>query len=225
MLKTIAVDQWRLLTFRQPSSAIATHWRAYLVFGLVCTWLAGIGRYWDNPRAHLIQYLGLGSVIYACCLAVVLWLLIAPLRPNRWSFRNVLIFVSFTSLPSLLYAIPVERFMTMGNAQSANAWFLTVVAVWRVALLWVFLRRFAQLPTDTALIATLLPLTLILVSLTTLNLEHVVFAFMSGIEPETVSSSDMAYGTVVVLSMFSLMASPFLLIFYALKVYIAQKSA
>jgi hypothetical protein len=37
--------------------------RLYLAIGLVAACLAGIGRYWDNPRAHLWQHLGMGSVI------------------------------------------------------------------------------------------------------------------------------------------------------------------
>lgn len=221
MLKTVIADQWRLLTFRQPSAAIATHWRAYLVFGLACTWLAGVGRYWDNPRAHLIQHLGLGSVIYAVCLALVLWLLIWPLRPKRWSYRNVLIFVCMTALPALLYAIPVERFMSMENAQTANLLFLAVVALWRVVLLQVFLRRVAELPKSVAVIATVLPLALIVVSLTALNLEHVVFAFMSGMEPEQISANDSAYVVVFLLSSLSILLSPLLLIVYSVQAYVS----
>jgi hypothetical protein len=47
----------------------------YLGFGLVCTWLAGIGRYWDNPRAELWQWLGFGSLVYVFILAGLLWLI------------------------------------------------------------------------------------------------------------------------------------------------------
>ena len=36
----------------------------YLSFGVLSAWVVGIGRYWDNPRADLWQYLGLGSVAY-----------------------------------------------------------------------------------------------------------------------------------------------------------------
>lgn len=53
MLPQIIADELRLLTFRRPSAAMHTEWQAFLLFGLAFTWLAGIGRYWDNPKAHL----------------------------------------------------------------------------------------------------------------------------------------------------------------------------
>jgi len=85
---TVATDAMRVLTFRVPSAAIATDWRRYLAFGLVCTWLAGVGRYWDSPRAELWQHLGLGSVAYVFVLATIIWVLLMPLRPARWSCNS-----------------------------------------------------------------------------------------------------------------------------------------
>ena len=41
---TLIVDESCLLTFRRPSAAVAVHWKHYLAFGLVFTWLAGHGR-------------------------------------------------------------------------------------------------------------------------------------------------------------------------------------
>lgn len=193
---------------------VRSHADAYLGFGLAMTWLAGIGRYWDNPRAELWQHAGLGSVAYVFSLALVLWLLILPLRPRRWAYRNVLLFVCLTSPPALLYAIPVERFMSGEAALAANAWFLGIVASWRVALLLVFLKRDAGLRAWEAVVACLLPLALIVVSLALLNLEHVVFNLMSGIRAEDQSANDAAYGVVVLLSLFSFVASPILAIAY-----------
>jgi hypothetical protein len=178
------------------------------------TWLAGIGRYWDNPRAELWQIAGLGSLAYVFSLALVLWLLILPLRARRWSYRNVLLFVCLTSPPALLYAIPVERFMSGEAALAANAWFLGIVASWRVALLLVFLKRDAGLRAWEAIVACLLPLALIVVSLALLNLEHVVFNLMSGIRAEDRSVNDAAYLVVLTLSYFSFLASPLLAIAY-----------
>ncbi|MFV0680101.1 hypothetical protein [Ottowia sp.] len=219
---TVACDAWRVLTFRSPSPAIGAHWRAYLAFGLGITWLAGVGRYWDNPRALLWQHLGLGSVVYVFCLALVLWVLLAPLKPQRWSYRNVLIFITLTSPPAVFYAIPVERFMPLPEAQAANAWFLAVVALWRVALLFWFLRRLAGLSWGAVVVATLLPLTLIVVTLTVLNLEHVVFSIMAGIQPEQRSANDLSYGIVVLLAYFSIFAAPVFGGFYAWLVYRAR---
>ncbi|MBD8524320.1 hypothetical protein [Pseudomarimonas arenosa] len=221
MLKQVILDNVRVLTFQSPSAAIRTHWPSYLAFGLLMTWLAGIGRYWDNPRAELWQYLGLGSVAYVLLLACLLWAVIYPLRPPRWSFRSMLIFLTLCSPPALLYAIPVERFMSLSAAQSANAWFLAVVASWRVALLALFLRRGAGLSFGASVVGCLLPIVLIIVALSALNLEHVVFSLMSGIAPEQRSSADLSYGIVVMLSALSLLAAPFLLFAYAVLAYLA----
>ena len=207
-------DVARLLTFRRMGPGVRAHADAYLGFGLAMTWLAGIGRYWDNPRAELWQLAGLGSVAYVYSLALVLWLLILPLRARRWSYRNVLLFVCLTSPPALLYAIPVERFMSGEAALAANAWFLGLVASWRVALLLVFLKRDAGLRMWEAIVACLLPLALSVVALALLNLEHVVFNLMSGIRAEDRSVNDAAYLVVVTLSYFSFLASPLLAIAY-----------
>ncbi len=207
-------DVGRLLSFRPMGPGVRSHADAYLAFGLGMTWLAGIGRYWDNPRAELWQLAGLGSVAYVFSLALLLWLLILPLRPRRWSYRNVLLFVCLTSPPALLYAIPVERFMSGDAALATNAWFLAVVASWRVALLLVFLKRDAGLRVWEAIVACLLPLALIVMALAMLNLEHVVFNLMSGIRAEEQSANDAAYMVVVVLSFFSFTASPLLAIAY-----------
>jgi hypothetical protein len=225
MLSRILWDNWRVLTFRRPSNSIATHWSAYLAFGLFVTWLAGIGRYWDNPRANFAQHLGLGSLAYVLALAAVLWLVLAPLRPARWSFRQVLVFVTLCSPPALLYAIPVEQFMSLEAAQSANAWFLGVVATWRVALLIVFLLRAAGLPPASAFVGTMLPICLIIVSLSFLNLEHVVFSIMAGIAPEQRSAADLSYSIVFMLSLLSFVAAPVLLVWYGVLIYLARARA
>jgi hypothetical protein len=214
LFATILSDQWRLLTFRNPGPAIRDHWRAYLAFGLACTWLAGIGRYWDNPKAYGWQHLGVGSIVYVFVLALLLYLLIKPLRPSNWSYRNILLFTTLTALPALLYAIPVERFMSLPAAQSANAWFLGIVAAWRVSLLCVFLRRVANLSGAAMVVAVMLPLVVIVVALTALNLEHVIFNIMAGIREHERTGNDVAYQVVFAISMYSILAAPFLIIAY-----------
>lgn len=218
-LGQIVTDALRVLTFRKPSSHIATAWPTYLAFGLFFTWIAGIGRYWDSPRASLWQHLGLGSVAYVLVLALILWVLILPLKPARWSYRNVLVFLCLTSPPAILYAIPVERFMSLAAAQAANVWFLAIVATWRVSLLVWFLRSVAGLSRFAVLVASVLPLTLIVVALTILNLEHVVFNLMAGLTPEQRSGNDTAYRVVIILAVFSVMAAPVFLIAYGCLIY------
>lgn len=222
-LRTLFADEWRLLTFREPSSAIARYPLHYLAFGLFWTWLAGVGRYWDNPKAHLLQTAGLGSLAYVVCLALVLWLLIWPLRPRRWTYRNVLTFVTLTAPPAVLYAIPVERFLPLESAQQTNAVFLGVVALWRVILLFVFLRRVAGLSAIAIVVAGLLPLVLIVTALTVLNLEHVVFNLMAGIAETQKSPNDLAYMVVLTLTVVSLHAAPVLLLGYVVLAFMAWR--
>jgi hypothetical protein len=216
MIKTLLREEFRLLTFRSVSAAVATHWQAFLLFGLFFTWLAGVGRYWDNPRAHLWQYLGLGSLAYVFVLAFIIWAMLRALAPKNWSYRNVLLFVTLTSPPAVLYAIPVERFMTTEAAVSANIWFLAIVATWRLALYAVFLHRTARLSPGGVIVGTLLPIAIIIVTLSILNLEHVVFNLMGGTRPEERSVNDGAYMVVTTLSLLSILLLPILLIAYAL---------
>ena len=211
-------DEIKFLTFRSfKLDTSIFNW--YLAFGIGFTWICGVGRYWDNPRADLWQYLGLGSVVYIFILAFILWLIIMPLKPNNWRYKNILLFVSLTSPPAILYAIPVERFMTLESAQIANVWFLAVVAVWRVALLLKYLNKSAGLSGICVIVATLLPLTLIVTLLVFLNLEHVVFRLMAGLGEHEKSANDGAYVALIIITYFSLMASPVLLGLYGWFVY------
>jgi hypothetical protein len=114
--------------------------------------------------------------------------------------------------------------MPLAAAQAANAWFLAVVAGWRVALLGVFLRRVAGLTRVEVVVAALLPLVVIVVALTVLNLAHVVFELMSGIRPEQGSGNDLSYTVVIVIAVFSIYALPFLLITYGWLVYRARRA-
>ena len=225
MIKTLLREEFRLLTFRPVSAAVPAHWREFLLFGLLFTWLAGIGRYWDNPRAHLWQHLGLGSIVYVFVLAYVIWAMLISLRPKNWTYLNVLLFVTLTSPPAILYAIPVERFMTQEAAVSANVWFLGVVATWRVALYAVFLRRTARLSVAAVIVGTLLPIAIIIVMLAVLNLEHVVFNIMGGIRAEERSVNDGAYEVVISLTVLSIILAPLLAIAYGVLVYRARRNA
>ncbi len=195
----------RLLTFRSTREELLRFDRRHLAVGLFCTWLVGIGRYWDNPRVSLLQHLGIGSVVYVFALALLLFLVVWPLKPKDWTYFRVLTFVSLVSPPAILYAIPVERFTDLDTANSINTWFLAVVAAWRVALLVFYLRRAGALDLVQLITVTLLPLTLIVTTLTLLNLERVVFDFMGGVMPDQRSSNDDAYGVLFLLTFFSVL--------------------
>jgi len=203
----------RLLTFRITREEFLQFNSRHLAFGFISTWVVGMGRWWDDPGAKLLQHLGAGSVIYIFLLALLLWLVIWPLKPQGWSYRHVLTFVSLTSPPAILYAIPVERFASLESARTLNVWFLAVVAAWRVALLLFYLRRYARLTAFAIAVAALLPMTFIVVALTVLNLERAVFDVMGGLR-DGGTANDSAYGVLVALTMFSMVLFIPLLICY-----------
>lgn len=203
----------RLLTFRATREDFLGFGNKHLAVGAACTWAVGVGRWWDDPGANLLQHMGVGSVVYIFLLSLLLWLVVWPLRPAGWSYRHVLTFVSLTSPPAILYAIPVERFTGLETARSLNVWFLAVVAAWRVGLLFFYLRRHARLPAFSIAVAALLPITFVVVALTTLNLERAVFDVMGGLRAEG-TANDGAYAVLFALSLLSMLLFIPLLISY-----------
>lgn len=206
--------QLSFLFFKQVKPNLEKYQKEYLVMVLSFTALAGMGRYWDNPRAHWWQLIGLGSLMYLFIMTFFLWAIIYPLRPQNWSYRNVLIFVGMTSPPAILYAIPVEKFMSMKEAQSINVYFLGIVALWRMVLLFRYLSHSAKLSSIYILVAGSLPIVLIVAGLTFLNLEHVVFSIMGGLRPEDVSGNDGTYFVLLLITYSSLFVAPILLLIY-----------
>lgn len=215
-------DAARVLTFRARAEEISSYGRSHLAFGLVATWLAGIGRYWDNPRVGWAQHLGLGSVVYVFVLSFALWLALAPLAPAQASYRKLLTYVTLTAPPALLYAIPVERWYDLATARSINVWFLAAVAGWRVLMYLVFLIRAAKVGVLGTLTALLLPITGIVGALTVLNLERAVFDVMAGLRTEG-TAADSTYATLLSITLFSLLALPILLLLWIAAIIDARK--
>ncbi len=184
-----------------PEELASLSWTKWLGPALVATWLAGMGRYWDHPSAHLLQMFGVGSVVYVFVLGALLWMVILPLRPRRWGYLQTVTFVALTAPPAFLYALPVERWMTLEHATTTNVWFLAVVAAWRVALLLFVCRRYAELTWPRTLVGSLLPLVVVVVCLAALNLEKAVFEIMGGFRHPT--ANDGAYAVVVLLTLLS----------------------
>jgi hypothetical protein len=213
-LTSVISTMGRLLTFRATREELINLNVNHLLVGLACTWIVGIGRYWDNPRVGLLQHLGVGSVVYVFALALLLWLVIWPIRPQNWTYFRVLTFVTLVSPPAILYAIPIQYFASIDTANGVNSVFLAIVSFWRVALLMFFLRRVGGLGLASALIAMLLPITMIIVVLTILNLERVVFNFMGGfVDP---SPNDGPYIVLVFLTYIAvLLFIPLLLSYFA----------
>jgi len=223
MFSEVIRQELRLLTFRQSRIDLHRYQNAFLVFAIVATWLAGVGRYWDHPSAFWWQSAGLGSIVYIGVLSIFLWLIALPLRPQHWNYLTVFIFVGLTAPLAWLYAIPVERFMPLEMAAMVNMWFLLVVAIWRVALYGIFLRRTAQLSGLAWIAALFLPLVAIVSALAVLNLEHAVFEIMGGLDREP-TSSDKAYLVVMALTFISYAAAPVFLICYIFACYSAWKN-
>jgi hypothetical protein len=213
----VAKTIFRLLTFRLTKDEMLQFSRNHFVAGLIGTWIVGMGRYWDDKNASLLQHLGLGSVMYIFLLAFFIWLILKPFLIDRWAYFTVLTFISLTSFPAVFYAIPVERFFSLETANSMNVWFLAVVAAWRLALLYYFLKRFTRLSGGNIVALTLLPVCLIITTLTILNLHRVVFEMMGGFSSHT--PHDSAYSVLMLLTFASAVLTIPLLIIYGIGIY------
>lgn len=213
---------YRLLTFQLTRDEMLHFNKYHLIVGIIGTWIVGIGRYWDDPKASILQHLGLGSVIYIFVLAGFIWLILLPFKVKDWSYFLVLTFIGLTSFPAIFYAIPVERFTPIETANTINVWFLAIVAAWRLGLLYYFLKAFTRLSTGNILTVTLMPICLIISTLTVLNLHRVVFDVMGGFRNQT--SHDASYGVLMLLTGISLILTIPLLIFYGVGIYNVRKN-
>ncbi|HEU5292035.1 MAG TPA: hypothetical protein VFU05_15400 [Cyclobacteriaceae bacterium] len=194
----------------------------HFYIGLIGTWVVGMGRYWDDPGAKLLQHLGLGSVIYIFVLAFFIWLIVKPYLVDNWNYFTVVTFISLTSFPAVFYAIPVERFFTIETANTINVWFLAIVASWRLGLLYFFLKRFTLLKTWNILTITLLPICVIISTLTALNLHRVVFNIMGGVRNPT--PHDSSYFVLLTLTVLSAILVGPLLVSYGVGIYLRRKN-
>lgn len=222
-VKALLLFNIRLLFFRTTREEFQSFSSSHLLFGLFCTWLVGMGRWWDDPNADILQHLGLGSVAYIFVLAAIVWMLVSPLKVKGWTYQHVLTFISLTSLPALLYAIPVERFMSLNNAITVNVWFLGIVALWRVSLFFFYLGRYASLKPHHLIVLGLLPLSAIVTALFALNLHGVVFEIMGGLREAERSAHDGEYGILFLLTVFSFIAIIPLLLTYIVIVVQVRK--
>jgi hypothetical protein len=211
----------RLLTLKLTRAEILLFNWKHLAIGLIGTWLVGIGRYWDDDGATLLQHLGLGSVIYIFVLAGFIWLLLQPLLVDDWTYFRVLTFISLTSFPATFYALPVERVFPIATANTINVWFLAIVAAWRLAMLFHFLKVFTKLPRPDIIIVTLMPICLIITTLTILNLQRVVFDIMGGLRNP--GPHDGAYSVLLLLTFISLVLTLPLLAAYVGAIFDRRK--
>jgi hypothetical protein len=204
----------RLLTFRLTSEEITRFDSKHFRAGLLGAWIVGMGRYWDDPGASILQHMGIGSVIYIFALSLFIWLILRPFKVADLKYFTVLTFIGLTSFPAIFYAIPVERFFSIETANSMNVWFLAVVAIWRLALLFFFLKKYTQLSIWNIVTVTLMPICLIISTLTVLNLHRAVFNIMGGMRNPT--SHDASYFILILLTGVSMILTIPLLISYAI---------
>ena len=217
LIKTIL----RLLTFKLTRDEMLQFNQKHFIAGLIGTWIVGMGRYWDDEGASLLQHLGLGSVIYIFVLAAFIWLIIKPFFVENWSYFTVVTFIGLTSFPAILYAIPVEKIVTISAANSINVWFLAIVAIWRLILLNYFLKRFTKLSYGNIITVTLMPICLIITTLTALNLHRVVFDLMGGLRDP--NAHDDSYFILILLTGISVILTIPLLLAYGIGIYNSYK--
>lgn len=213
----------RVLTFQATKEELQALGPSHLKWGLFWTWIAGLGRYWDHPNPYLIQRLGLGSLIYVVVFTAFMWAALWPLRPQGHSFQRLLTYVCLVSPPALLYAIPVEKFMSLEGATQANIAFLAMVAIWRLALLFRFLRAGCGMNRLRTFVGALLPMMVIIAALALLNLERAVFNIMGGLTRGT--ANDGAYLVILLLSLISVYAFPVFLLTFLFLSYKAWEEA
>ena len=182
-----------------------------------------MGRWWDDPTANMVQHLGIGSLLYVVGLSGLLYVVLKPIRSETIGYRHMLTFVCLTSPPGILYAIPVELFMTVEDARAMNVGFLTVVAVWRVALLFFYLRRAAELSFTDLLCCALMPISGIVWVLTLLNYERALLNIMAGLVRRGNSNDDF-YEVVLAVTALSVYVFPVLLGIWIYKIVKARKA-
>lgn len=213
----------KVLTFKLTRDEMLQFNKTHLLAGLIGTWIVGMGRYWDDSGASLLQHLGFGSVIYIFVLAGFIWLILQPFRVKNWDYFTVLTYIGLTSFPAIFYAIPVERFFSIQTANSINVWFLAIVAIWRLGLLYYFLKHFTMISSGNILTVTLMPICLIISTLTVLNLHRVVFEVMGGVRNPT--PHDSSYLFLTLLTGISMILTLPLLIAYGVGIYISRKKS
>lgn len=200
--------------------------RQDLVFGLLCCWVVGIGRWWDDPHANLILHTGIVSVLYPFVLGTLLWLFMWPLRPGKWSYIRLVTYISMTAPPAILYAIPVEQFFAIKTAMDINAWFLVVVALWRLTMLLTYTIKATDLGVLESIAGSYGPIFAIVLILTELNLHKVVFDVMMGARQSPDNFEAGGFQVLLLLGLLmSVAAIPFLLFYVGLAILAWVKKA
>jgi radical SAM superfamily enzyme YgiQ (UPF0313 family) len=117
--------------------------RAALWVGLLFVLSAGFAREYDGADLlHEPWHLAL-PLVASLGTSLVLYALVFSAARNRGlkelsffeGYRTLLTLYWWTAPLAWLYAIPVERFLSAGDATATNLWLLAAVSVWRVLLI------------------------------------------------------------------------------------------
>jgi hypothetical protein len=207
-------DYGRFLTFRFRHEDYDRLGWPHLALGVLCTWLVGIGRNWDLATAPPYAKAGLGSLAYILVFSLVLWCFARPLAGPGRSYVWMLTVISMTAIPGLVYAIPVERFMPLQDAQITNLAFLAFVATWRVCLAFHVLLRGMALGQGESLAAMALPICLLIIGLVQSGRAKATFELMGGLRDATPTSQDSVNAIVLLLYCLSVPGAAVAFIFY-----------
>lgn len=207
----------RFLTFRASRDELQNLNWSHLIVGFLFVWLAGVGRNWDNAKAGVWQHLGIGSLVYVFALAALMAVIIAPFfNATDWRvYRRALTVICLTAPPALLYAIPVEMWMSEGAARTTNYFLLGFVAMWRVALWMFYLRRGAGFSWPRVLACTLLALSVIVGIFGALGLGSAVMQSMGGVRSPAQQTAENVAGLLFLIAAISFLP---LLTFYGVLV-------
>lgn len=182
-----------------------------LAAGALVCWIAGMGRWWDDPTVGLVQKLGLGSVAYPYVLGSAIWLLFLLWRLPGWRYKPLLAYIALTGAPGMLYALPVEL-LGGGPAALYNGVVLLIVASWRVRLLYRYFQVVGLVKDGAAFVGTALPISGIVAIITYYNLASGVIAGMGGFRgPE---SKSIETGMIILATLLLVYPFPFIVAFY-----------
>jgi hypothetical protein len=187
------------------------------VLGFVFVIVAGLAREYDGEDLlhqpwHLLIPLGASlatsAVLYVLVRGIA-WAHGAQDPPPLGGYLDFLGLYWLTAPLALVYAVPVERFMSAADATRANLWLLGLVALWRVVLMARVVSVLYRIGFFTAMFIVMLfgdTVAVILLSMTELP----IVAIMGGIR---LSESESAlYSTVMLLRVLTVLSWPVWLI-------------
>lgn len=212
-IKTAYQSIIRILTFRARIGDIEDDLVPLLLVGILLTWVVGIGRWWDDPREiPPLARMGLGSVAYVFVLSGLLWLISYPLARERVSYLDFAAFIAATSLPGIVYALPIEAISPNSTASAYNITALIFVSAYRVSLLIWFLSKILKMSVFRAIVTTFFPISLITGVISLADLGDQIINMMGGFRNNVPQSA--AREVVLAIGYISFVLAPLLLIIY-----------